>query len=188
MRAATTLLRLALCCRFKYRTIGASASVTLSSSSPLSLFLSWYSSSSSLLLLLLLSLTSCCSGASSVLVQTVLVSGCMLFVRALLSVFLVFGVVACSFAVLLFLLLSELFSEVPVCYLSVQFQAGAVAAHAGECHPSPPAKCARQLHCSVWRCEAVPCCCLSPVQSVRLRQCCCHRNSFAQPREQSAER
>ena len=29
MRAATTLLRLALCCRFKYRTIGASASVVV---------------------------------------------------------------------------------------------------------------------------------------------------------------
>ena len=48
---------------------------------------------------------SCCSRASPVLVETVLASGCLLFVLALLSLFVVFGLVG-SFMVLL-LLLSE---------------------------------------------------------------------------------
>ena len=126
MRAPTTRLRFALRCRFKYRTIGASALVTLlSSSSPLWLFLPCYSLSL-WLLMLLLSLTSCCSSASPVLVQAVLASGCMLFVMAVLSLFVVVGVVVGSFAVLM-LLLPEL-----ICYLSLQFHAGAVAGHVGD--------------------------------------------------------
>ena len=92
MRAATLLLR---CYCSVLRCVAASTTVTsvrlrqLSSSSPLLLLLSWcLSLSLFLLLLLLLSLTSCCSGASPVLVQTVLVSGCMLFVLAVLSLLL----------------------------------------------------------------------------------------------------
>jgi hypothetical protein len=115
-------------------------------------------------------LTSCCSGASPVLVQTVLVSGCMLSVSALLSFVIavcVVVVVVVSFAVLL-LPLSELWkqsSEVRlVCYRSLQFHADA--AHAGECQPSPPAECERQPHSFVRRCVAGS----STEQSVRLRQ------------------
>ncbi len=59
--------------------------------------------------------------------QAVLVSGCMLFVLAVLPFFvLFFGAVVGSFAVS-FMPLPEL-----VCYLSLQLQAGAVAGHVGD--------------------------------------------------------
>ncbi len=60
--------------------------------------------SSLLLFLLLFSLTPFCSGASPVLVRTVIVSVCMLLVSALLSFFVVGCVVVGPFAVLLVLL------------------------------------------------------------------------------------
>jgi hypothetical protein len=77
-------LSFTISCRCCWRCVAASSTEQwvrlrqLSSSSPLCLLLSWYPSSL-LLLLLLLSLTSCCSGASPVLEQIVLMSGCMLF-------------------------------------------------------------------------------------------------------------
>jgi len=70
------------------------------------LFLSRYSSSV-LLLLLLSSLTFCCLGASPVQLQTVLVSGCMLWESMLLSFVVAVCVVVCSVVGLLLLLLSE---------------------------------------------------------------------------------
>ena len=89
----------------KCRTIGASAALTVSSLSSM-LFVSRYSSSV-LLLLLLSSLTFCCLGASPVQLQTVLVSGCMLWESMLLSFVVAVCVVVCSVVGLLLLLLSE---------------------------------------------------------------------------------
>jgi hypothetical protein len=116
------------------------SSSSSSSSSLLLFFLSW--SWSLLLLLLLLMLLMLLmllprSVAGQLLIPSVLVSGCTLFVSgctlfvlALVSLFVVFGVVVGIDAAPAQSCVQS--SEAPACYLALHFDAGAVAAHAGD--------------------------------------------------------